>query len=134
MNNIEMRIRFPEVGNAAELEIVAPASSDTEARIWGALDTVPARRGEPYLVNTGARLIASVGLTEHNGARLSPKRAGEVLEALRVTLAPRASMRALPCRTHAAEPTRWTRTGAYPRAELSSSGQPAGGGPLPAVA
>jgi hypothetical protein len=131
MNNTEMTIRFPVVGSGAELEIVAPASSDAEARIWRALDTVPVVRGEPYVVHTGARMIASVKLTERGGARLSPARAGEVLEALRSGLAPKADVRTFARPRRRAEPTPWTRTGEHPRAEF---GEPAAGGLLPAVA
>lgn len=134
MNNTEMKIRFPKVGSGAELEIVAPASSDTETRILDALDRLPVRRGDPYLVHTGARLIASVSLTEHNGGRLSPGRAGEVLDTLRAGLTPGAHVRAIAVREPASELTCWNGRVSCSRVDLSAWNDRLEGGSLPAVA
>jgi hypothetical protein len=114
MDTIEVRIRFPEVGDGAELEIIAPASSNTEACICDALQAVPVRHGSPYVVNAGKRLIASIRLGESDGGRLSPAHARQVIDALRARFA------ASPDRERADEPTRWYDTGAYPRAQAGT--------------
>jgi hypothetical protein len=121
MNNTALRIRFPDTGSGAELEVVAPARSDTEARIWHTLDALFVGRGAAYVVRTGVRLIASVSLTERDGARLSPRRAGQVLQALRVGLAAEADTGTGRGRERTAAPTQWSKTGTYPRVEPSAA-------------
>lgn len=86
MKQVEIRIRFPEAGAAAELEVMTPLDAYPDAQMWDVLGRSGFAAWSPYVLRTDQRVIARAKLTESDGSRVSQERAGQVLDALRTAL------------------------------------------------
>jgi hypothetical protein len=86
MTNTEIKIRFPDTGSAADLELRAPFGVDLAELLDRTSANVGFRVGSTYTVHTDRRVITRARVTESDGARLSERRSSEVLSALRFAL------------------------------------------------
>ncbi|MFC1641722.1 hypothetical protein ACFL5O_03390 [Myxococcota bacterium] len=101
MSPIEIRIRFPEQNGTAELEVMAAPHLDTTELVRQALAGTPVTPGKLHLVRTPLRSILRGRLTQRHGEDLGPQHAGQVLEALRLTLGVKANRPVPPVPQHA---------------------------------
>jgi hypothetical protein len=83
-----MKIRFPDAGSAADLEVKAPWGADLAGLTEDALARVGVRPRSLYSVRTDRREIHRTRITEFDGSPLTSARAGQVLAALRSALCP----------------------------------------------
>ncbi|MBN1611151.1 MAG: hypothetical protein JW940_31250, partial [Polyangiaceae bacterium] len=83
MTGVTMKIRFPDAGSAADLEVKAPVGVGMAEVMDGAFARVGVRPRSIYAVQNGRHEITCTRLTEVDGSPLTSARAGQVLAALR---------------------------------------------------
>jgi hypothetical protein len=88
MTSVGIKIRFPDAGSAADLELKGPLGMDVAGLIAGVLARVGVSARNSYSVRTDQRQIIHTRLSEPDGSPLAARRAGQVLAALRVAVCP----------------------------------------------
>jgi hypothetical protein len=82
MDHAAIWIRFPDIGVAAELEVMAPVGTNVD--VCRVLDRLGVASWSPHSLETDQRVFAFAKLTEPDGSGLSEHRAWQVLRALRI--------------------------------------------------
>ena len=75
MTSVGIKIRFPDAGSAADLELKGPLGMDVAGLIAGVLARVGVSARNSYSVRTDQRQIIHTRLTEPDGSPLAARRA-----------------------------------------------------------